>query len=723
MFRDKRIAPLESLREPETTADSLGSPLRALRNSFNEYTGTDEDEDAGEEGEGGESKLESQCEEIKLSHETDEANANSVEELSTAFTRLNQQIAEFKRRAEQATVRLKEVELSRTELEEKVDTLEEENSELKENLSAAAQGGGVGGNFLILGGRGGGGGGGGDGKMAKSGANIRQALQNSSAESGEEMDLGISDYDVKASLFLRFKNWYIRNKPFQREFRQIQARFGASVTSYFVFYRFLFLQFSLIGAVSLSFAVVHLVYLCLHGTPSINSLLINTHGLLPAFMLYSSYHTVEAFHYSLMVVIGILVFIYTIIEHLVNEDRTMKQVDAVEKGNETPYCKDVLCCWDMSLATHAESSEYSNTLGNMFSQKVEETRTQGKKNARSNYDLFVLYSKRFLGFTLYAGVQAGSFAAIIFLTINSEALTQMIKATPLANFSSVIAPLALNIINTIMPPLLKLITAFEAWDSGTMYLNILLFRMYASNTLNTLILALSYILLADPFLIASYPSIRGQLELKETGLFNCRIDQCADALFTLFVTGFVSSKIGIVSSWILKRIATVKKPFVKTEFEIAPTMIALLNFVSLVLLTFPFAPLSLLLFPFMIWINIKAECYAMLEFSAKPLKPWKAHQSGVIFTFFYLATLMLVGLPAAVYFLTTKTFPKDCMLQDNFVGLCSTSVSKTKLTCATSRNSDYYTTFGRISGGYPNAICANACGAFVQSSSNFQVQI
>ena len=40
------------------------------------------------------------------------------------------------------------------------------------------------------------------------------------------------------------------------------------------------------------------------------------------------------------------------------------------------------------------------------------------------------------------------------------------------------------------------------------------------------------------YLLADQPTLRTPLALKESGLFNCRIDQAADAMFSLVVTNF-----------------------------------------------------------------------------------------------------------------------------------------------------------------------------------------
>jgi len=110
----------------------------------------------------------------------------------------------------------------------------------------------------------------------------------------------------------------------------------------------------------------------------------------------------------------------------------------------------------------------------------------------------------------------------------------------------------------------------------------------------------------------------------------------------------------------------------------------------------------------------------MMNKMSKAEKVWNAAQSGVIFTGFYLVTLILVGLPAAMYFLSTKTFPKECSIQDHYVGLCSSTVSSTTNLCTTDSSSEFYTLYGPTSGQYPKTLCENACGPFTSMSNNLE---
>ena len=153
----------------------------------------------------------------------------------------------------------------------------------------------------------------------------------------------------------------------------------------------------------------------------------------------------------------------------------MKRVNASEKGNEAPYAKDVFCAWDMSgCSTDKEAEVQKGSISNVFITKIEESRIAGLRNQRSRCDVGILYLRRFVGFILYLTVQACSFAAIGLVTIYTDDIANAVASSGFSSFSSVIAPLALNIINGIAPPLLKFITDLEAWDSGEVKVRFLL---------------------------------------------------------------------------------------------------------------------------------------------------------------------------------------------------------------------------------------------------------
>jgi hypothetical protein len=186
---------------------------------------------------------------------------------------------------------------------------------------------------------------------------------------------------------------------------------------------------------------------------------------------------------------------------------------------------------------------------------------------------------------------------------------------------------------------------------------------------------------------------------------------------------FVNAIIFFLVGFIPVAINRYIKPFKKFEMNIAQRMVALLYFISLMMLAFPFSPLVVVLMPIMLSIRIKWEKTMTLKYYAKPKDLWQAHKAGSYFILFYMASLTLVALPAMILFLSQHTFAKDCSKQDDFVGLCTDEVDASTNTCTLDSTSEYYDYFSDSSNcveGYPACVCNYRCGAFVDLSNSFQ---
>ena len=287
------------------------------------------------------------------------------------------------------------------------------------------------------------------------------------------------------------------------------------------------------------------------------------------------------------------------------------------------------------------------------------------------------------------------------------------------------APIAVNILNSVMPTIFGWITGLESWDSASMVVNVMLLRMYTSNLFNTLVLAASYILLADPFLLADSArgnEYRNQLvrsqSLSASTHFNCLIDQTSSSLFLLSLSTFGISLLSFALTPTIYYISSKfrKIDYVKPEFDVASAMVQVFSFVSVLMLITPFSALFVMAAPIYISITIKWQAFWLLRSYAKPQRPWKAQKCSSVFSAFYLMTLLLIGIPSSVYLLVSRTFPKSCDIQDAHVHLCGTAVGLDDQ-CATSPSSAYYGAYGHTN--YPAAICAYKCGPFVDQANGF----
>jgi hypothetical protein len=493
-------------------------------------------------------------------------------------------------------------------------------------------------------------------------------------------------------------------------------------------------------------------------------------GELPLVIAFSSFSPSEGLLYNFMILFPLAFFLFSICFKLSYEDKIAKHLDAMEIENTHPYSKEVLAVWDFNLASVSDNDEYSGNIVNKLLQLLEETLTMGKKKKRSQYEIFKVYFRRFLGMFYYVLLVGASFSVIIYVTISSSAIAASASQISfLKNFTPFIVTIILNLINGITPTILQKLTEVEGWDSAQTVANIVLFRLYVSNLLNALILAASYIVLADPFLLAEAPSVRNSVSVKVSNGFSCRYDQVASGLFTLviltwaldlaffFGTPFLTSlymrytakpaePTSSISSFSSKSNINDKnsndnstdlssaspresdskshnvtahqdEKHSKSEFIVAPNMIKRLNFIGLNLLALPFCPFLLILLPILLFCGFKLEKLILKYYYTKPSRPWKGGKAGFIYTSLYLISFLCIGITVNSYFFISKTFAKSCELQDQSIGLClDGTYDSTAMTCSFDTSSKFYSYYGGTS--YPKAVCLTSCGPFVDVSNN-----
>lgn len=471
------------------------------------------------------------------------------------------------------------------------------------------------------------------------------------------------------------------------------------------------------------FSVIHIVNMFFRSS-SITPILMGDSLLLPGFMLISSFVPSERFEYTLNIIVFNFMLTGLALRKIVVEDIYMKRADLIDGEHDFSLSKDILGGWDHSLTNAAEVTDLFGILAQAFREKLSELISTGAKKSRSNLKILELYARRVFVSLVYLTIQFASYTSIVFLTIQSQSIQNGLKNIAfLKQLSTFIVPAAVTAINSTTPWIYEMLTKLEHWDSGQTELNMLLIRMYLSNMMNLLILAISFAMLADPFMLADNNSytLRLRVEQSFSDNFTCRMNQAASGMFSLILTEFaLNALVYLAVGYLNIFLNRYFYPTGKKEFNIAQRMVSLLYFVSLMTLTFPFAPLSVIFFPIMLSLRIKWEKYISLHFYSKPKSLWAPHKAGSFFAMFFLISILIVALPASMYFISRSTFPKSCPIQDNEIGLCSGEVG-TDNTCELNVDSEYYDLYKKTSycSAYPLCICEDACGPFVNSVNAF----
>ncbi|CAN0196172.1 unnamed protein product, partial [Pylaiella littoralis] len=442
----------------------------------------------------------------------------------------------------------------------------------------------------------------------------------------EEEDLvialeGISTSSL-AQLTGRFYRWLGKKLPLGADVRAIQARYGSSVASYFHFFRWLVGTYIFIASLSLVWIVFHILKQVNQGSTSIFS--VSLVGIIPSFLAYSSFDSSNRNLYAIMVVLTTSVQVVSATVKWIREDKIRKELFIVDdEQKHVQFAKTFLVGWDNSLSNAQEVEDYRLSNGLAAANMLAEISQADASATRSVEDKIYLYSYRCFGLALYVGVQMAAWAAIIFLTAESDnlasGLAQQLQSVAwisqaAAVISTSIVPATVTIINAIMPIIIKVITKLEKWDMERTVTYMLTIRMFLAKILNAFIQALSYFLLADPYLFAGeqYAKVinRGRVEQTfEPTRFGCRLDQAGAGLFQLVVTEFVFSKIINYATLRASQVKAkyTKKQFVKPEFEVAKRMVGLLYFQALILAAYPFFPMgTVFVAPFLI-LSFKFE--------------------------------------------------------------------------------------------------------------------
>ncbi len=348
--------------------------------------------------------------EVSFTHELDDPVSRATEatdSLRQQFNNLKEQLSLYKQKFEETVDKNNSTVKQLVDAQLKCDKLEEELQEQIRSAQAASRSAGSNTRKAL-----------GINDLANSRADVlRTAIADDDDGLHISFDKVSGDYQYLKFIVYYFTRYFY---PFKSLLKNIDSKFGSSVASYLIFYRFIFLQFVSTGIAAVIFAILHIGRMVSDGN-NLKSI-VSSNISIPNFMKFSSYKPSEASQYIIFVIVVSGILLVTVIFKIIAEDKNGKELDALDKESESHYAKEILCYWDNTQSSIDEVKNLRGSIRNLLVQLLEETKAKGVKSRRSKLGYLILYLRRFFAFVMYLSLQGASFAVIVFGTINYKSL-------------------------------------------------------------------------------------------------------------------------------------------------------------------------------------------------------------------------------------------------------------------------------------------------------------
>ena len=628
--------------DTESSDDEEEKQYHANRHADIFDDGTDSDDEKDEVNKG---------DDVKFAHELGDEKA--VGDLQDNVSTLKSQINEFKTRflKERAAVRESEI------MKLRIDDLENEKEELLREVEMGAL------TNVPVGG------------MMRGVASTKEADAALTAGKAMEAELRaqlvkgdddssstIAEMSVNLTQSTREKVMALLEKilPFRKDIRQVEARFGTAVGAYMHFYRWVYMQFTILTIVLFVFTVIHLGYM-IDRKRIQKAFNTGEFPYLLHFMEYDSYEQNEAFTYIFAVVVGLLIILINGGANMINEDAKRKRIVAASDGQEYKVARDLLCAWDNSLSTDAEVTDWSGKIGNDIMLLNEEVKADGAVKNRTGLEILAKVGKRVLANLAYLLIIIISGYIVFYLQIRQNSLEEIIKIPFLT-----VPTIAVTFLNSIVPTLLESLTAFEEWDSSEMEFRFLTFRFYVSSTINLLLLEWAVVMAADPSFLNSpepvyipfYDTVTfAQMREEMFDSSSCPVRDASDLAFEQVFSDSLSKAFffWLTGAWSKYQAILTRNDWVREELKIAELTVNNIFSVGLFMVTLPFSPLSIIFSPLVWFVNFKLEKMIIMGYYGKPKREMRGGKSGTIFAGFYLATVLICPVPLVLYFVHSKS--------------------------------------------------------------------
>jgi hypothetical protein len=595
-------------------------------------------------------------------------------------------------------------------------------------------------------------------------------------------DLAMNPMDFcGASLKWATRCWR-RNIPFRSDLIHIESRYGGSTVSFFVFFRWLFVNNLCIFVLQSCFFALHISQLLSRGhapmnvgvevandqdlstqwVPAASIQWLQLEGGIPSWASFSSYSAVisglsDAVNipliYSSMLVLTQVILIGCTAKKWTDENKKSKMVEAFEGSSAKRWSKFLFTAFDHATHGRQNIEDAKSFITETLMVMHVEDNSQAVASGRTKLQWLVLYTRRFIVGIMYTALQLGGWFAILYLTVDGDVFKAYISLQMSIEQSDLLvdpAAVAVSIINVVNNIFVKQLVKQCKFDNNGTEIKALVALLFISRTFNIGIQLGAYAQLVAPMaFLRTKKNEAGALEVVEyfgiSGItirktakqfdgssFSCRANQFGNQFFSLMVTEFAMGKIlGIAVpglKWIIAKLRG--KKFVKSQFDISTKLVALLFFQQLSLISMPLLPISSVFGLIFLTLNFKWDVWILLLTQKKPKKPWSAKAAGAFYLKLYAVSLVLITISVHALMKLT-TLPKMCVVQKLTIPTAVEDTIPTGISNIEHETQTFEATADcDVSGLYSNisntsyttstyCTCSNACGPWIKSLNGY----
>lgn len=506
-----------------------------------------------------------------------------------------------------------------------------------------------------------------DGEITEDGKEVIRAMPVSLNGKLEALQ-HLSEYQQSSSKRLKYSTWFSSgisgswNKfkrrmnnltfymdPWTNAIKKVKGHFGTSVTSYFLFLKWLFLWNVFSFFLAFCFQVLpQLLYRFLQMEPrgyASNTVFVGTDlltgkGWLESTELYYGFYTNESISitgstaynmtYAYFLTSGFnYLLLLAIIAYSIAKSY---KINYVEAGNETTYyfVTKLFCGWDYGITSKNAATLKHKSMGNEFKEHLTKFKDDAKKEKLAQQCR--LFFWRLFTHLIVLGFISGSGYFVYFLSNR--------KLTDLPLLDVLVVPICISAANTFLPFIFSGIAHFENYEHPQTHLYITMVRNMLLKVTNISMLCFYW---AKKVIAATEQKPKCWETFISQEIYRLVL---VDFFFSLLFTLLFELLWGL-----LYRIKIVKK---SPEFDIAANTLDLIYSQTLCWLGLFYSPLMPLMMSVKIFIIFYVKWLSVLHTCQSSKKTWHAARTHTIFLGVLLLFFVLTATTVAVSILFSQ---------------------------------------------------------------------